>query len=80
MQKNCLSCLVKTEFCKCDQFSQSCRDNNEVDLPLAKLIQGIRLREQVQYSLNEQLDYLRTIANKLGLYDAADYLKRIDNI
>lgn len=30
---------------------------------------------QVQYSLMEQLEQLRLVANKLGLYDAADYLK-----
>lgn len=29
---------------------------------------------QTQTSLNEQLQILRTFANKLGLYDAADYL------
>ena len=31
--------------------------------------------EQHQGSLVEQLQILRTFANKLGLYDAADYLR-----
>lgn len=30
---------------------------------------------QTQISLNDQLRILRVFANKLGLYDAADYLK-----
>lgn len=30
---------------------------------------------QSQQSLNDQLDILRRIANRLGLYDAADFLK-----
>ena len=30
---------------------------------------------QVQYSLSRQLRELRVMANKLGLYDAADFLK-----
>jgi len=31
---------------------------------------------QVQYSLEQQLAELRAMANKLGLYDAADFLRR----
>lgn len=31
--------------------------------------------EQTQVSLNEQLQILRPFASKLGLYDAADYLR-----
>ena len=30
---------------------------------------------QVQYDLNRQLRELRIAANKLGLYDAADFLR-----
>lgn len=30
---------------------------------------------QTQISLREQLELLRPFANKLGLYDAADYLR-----
>ena len=32
--------------------------------------------QQTQVSLNEQLQILRQFANKLGLYDASDYLKK----
>lgn len=31
--------------------------------------------KQTQINLNEQLEILRPFANKLGLYDAADYIK-----
>lgn len=30
---------------------------------------------QAQYDLNRQLELLIIVANKLGLYDAADYLR-----
>lgn len=39
------------------------------------VINSIPQQPQVQYSLMEQLEQLRLAANKLGLYDAADYLK-----
>ena len=31
---------------------------------------------QAQYSLEEQLDELRRIANRLGLYDAAEWIEK----
>ena len=34
---------------------------------------------QVQYSTAKQIDYLRRVAIKLGLYDAADVLQRLLN-
>ena len=34
-------------------------------------------QHQSQQSLNDQLSALVGVANKLGLYDAADYLKKI---
>jgi hypothetical protein len=40
-------------------------------------INSIPQQGQAQYSLNEQLVELINAANKLGLYDAADYLKRV---
>lgn len=39
------------------------------------IIKDIPQQPQVQYDLRRQLDELRTAANKLGLYDAADYLR-----
>lgn len=41
-----------------------------------ELIKHIPQQPQVQYDLQRQLDELRIAANKLGLYDAADYLKQ----
>ena len=38
-------------------------------------IKDIPQQPQVQYDLNRQLRELRIAANKLGLYDAADYLR-----
>jgi hypothetical protein len=40
-----------------------------------EVINNIPQQPQVQYSLRDQLEQLRLAANKLGLYDAADYLK-----
>jgi hypothetical protein len=39
------------------------------------VIKDIPQQPQVQYDLKRQLEELRFAANKLGLYDAADYLK-----
>ena len=38
-------------------------------------IKDIPQQQQVQYDLSRQLRELRIAANKLGLYDAADYLR-----
>ena len=42
---------------------------------LLNVIRQIPQQPQVQYDLEKQLKELRIAANKLGLYDAADYLK-----
>lgn len=39
------------------------------------IIESIPQQPQVQYSTTQQLNELRVAANKLGLYDAADFLK-----
>ena len=39
------------------------------------VIKNIPQQQQVQYSTEQQLFELRIAANKLGLYDAADYIK-----
>jgi hypothetical protein len=44
------------------------------DEALLKVIAAIPQQPQRQYSTEEQLCYLKTVANKLGLYDAADRL------
>ena len=40
-----------------------------------EVIKRIPQQPQVQYDLTKQLNELRVAANKLGLYDAADYLR-----
>ena len=41
-----------------------------------KQLNNIEQLSQTQKPLLFQLEILRTFANKLGLYDAADYLRR----
>ena len=38
-------------------------------------MRSVSQQHQSQQSLNDQLQVLVGVANKLGLYDAADYLK-----
>lgn len=45
------------------------------DVYTEELLKVNRL-QQTQISLKEQIEILRQFANKLGLYDVADYLKR----
>ena len=40
-----------------------------------KEIRKIKSQPQAQYDLNLQLELLISAANRLGLYDAADYLR-----
>lgn len=46
------------------------------DDSLDNVIKNIPQQPQVQYSLQEQLIKTYKVANKLGLYDAADYIKQ----
>ena len=39
-------------------------------------LSNVKQLGQTQMSLNEQLQILRPFANRLGLYDAADYLRK----
>lgn len=41
------------------------------------VLRAIPQQPQVQDALNDQLAALVGVANKLGLYDAADYLRRV---
>lgn len=40
-----------------------------------KVIEEIPQQQQVQYDLHRQLSELRAAANRLGLYDAADFIR-----
>jgi len=40
-----------------------------------EVVKNIPQQSQVQYDLNRQLRELRVAANKLGLYDAGDFLR-----
>ena len=44
------------------------------NLNLMQTIENTKQLPQVQYDLQRQLRELRVMANKLGLYDAADFL------
>lgn len=54
---------------------QKCNDANRVLATVLDVIKEIPQQGQVQYDLQRQLRELRTAANKLGLYDAADFLR-----
>jgi hypothetical protein len=45
------------------------------NLKLLETIENTPQHPQVQYDLQRQLRELRVMANKLGLYDAADFLR-----
>jgi hypothetical protein len=48
---------------------------NEINITVLDVIKDIPQQGQVQYDLTQQLRELRIAANKLGLYDAADFLR-----
>jgi len=48
----------------------------DIDTAAGKAIRLIRQQPQAQYSLEDQLRQLEVAANKLGLYDAADWLEQ----
>ena len=54
---------------------QKGNDANRVLATVIDVIKDIPQQGQVQYDLQRQLRELRIAANKLGLYDAADFLK-----
>ena len=49
---------------------------NMKNIKLLEVIENTKQLPQVQYSLERQLIELRVMANKLGLYDAADFLNK----
>ena len=46
------------------------------NIKLLEVIENTKQLPQVQYNLERQLIELRVMANKLGLYDAADFLNK----
>ena len=50
------------------------RTSHSKNLNLIQTIENTKQLPQVQYDLQRQLRELRVMANKLGLYDAADFL------
>ncbi len=44
---------------------------------LHSVLRTIPQQPQTQVALNDQLEMLKVFATKLGLYDAADYLKGV---
>jgi len=47
------------------------------DVEFMKNFNNLKQLQQRQYSLNDQLYFLKLIANKFGLYDAGDLLLSI---
>jgi hypothetical protein len=47
------------------------------DAKLLEVIKAIPQQAQRQYGTDEQLRYLHAVANKLGLYDAADAIQQM---
>lgn len=58
-------------------ITHCCKSDNEgfPDVYLQELSK-VEWTLQTQVSLNEQLQVLRMFANKLGLYDASDFIKK----
>lgn len=54
---------------------QKGNDANRVLATVLDVIKEIPQQGQVQYDLQRQLRELRIAANKLGLYDAADFIR-----
>lgn len=73
--KECKSCGV-TDMGTCNSCGDPAWKTN--DQELVDFIDSIPVHPQAQYSLNEQLKYLVFTGNRLGLYDAVDFL--VDNI
>ena len=55
------------------------KNNINIEKSIIDVINEISQQEQAQYDLDKQLRELRVVANKLGLYDAADFLIQIQN-
>ena len=80
----CSSCGVKVG--ETDDFKwlqenvktiQCDRCANRPPATVASVIRDTPQLPQVQYSIQQQLAELRTMSNKLGLYDASDLIRQI---
>jgi hypothetical protein len=70
--------IQEPEFCKLlDSLGivDATKYENKNVNNVLEVIKKIPQQGQVQYDLNRQLHELRVAANKLGLYDAADFIK-----
>ena len=54
--------------------------NDSLDPVLDEIIPTLPQLSQVQYDLRAQMGYLKRIAVRYGLYDAADYLHKVFNV
>lgn len=54
--------------------------NDSLDPVLDTIIPELPQLSQVQYDLTTQMAYLKRIAVRYGLYDAADYLHKVFNV
>ena len=53
---------------------------DSLDPVLDEIIPSLPQLSQVQYDLRSQMGYLKRIAVRYGLYDAADYLHKVFNV
>ena len=63
------------EFCKQSNYMVD-KEPKKKSVSVLEYVKSMPQLPQVQFSTTEQIEILRMAANKLGLYDAADYLKR----
>jgi predicted ATP-dependent serine protease len=73
----CFNCGQEPESNKHTGLCKQCyvHWNSGKNLTLLEAIENTKQLPQVQYDLQRQLRELRVMANKLGLYDAADFIK-----
>jgi len=54
--------------------------DDSLDPVLDEILKDVPQLSQVQYDLQTQMNYLRRIAVRYGLYDAAEYLNKVFNV
>ena len=54
--------------------------DDSLDPVLDEILKDLPQLSQVQYDLQTQMNYLRRIAVRYGLYDAAEYLNKVFNV
>ena len=63
---------------KYSKYTQEYKASKEPINSIDELIPMLPQMPQVQYDTERQLEQLRLIANKFGLYDAADVIRNIN--